>query len=167
MKSPKDRAEKLLEAIFSKVERIEGLVEKIPAAARPTTASHVPSGGVDLSEIKRQLVNIQESLDKKAVAEPAPEKHLYLWFFPDLKEWLGTLRRSRFVALFAILSLALMVFIYLKYPDYKEYQEGYYKYQYLFYASDDAESLKKYDEEWGIDSVMKVRMRWVRERGLQ
>jgi len=166
MKTPKDRAEKLLEAIFSKVERIEGLVEKMPAAVKPTTASQVPSGGLDLSEIKRQLVNIQDSLDKKAVVEPVPEKHHYLWFFPDLKEWSGTLRRSRFVALFAILSLALMVFIYLKYPDYKEYQEGYYKYQYLFYASDDAESLKNYDEEWGVDSVSEVRVRWVEEQEL-
>ncbi len=166
MKTPKDRAEKLLEAIFLKVERIEGIVEKQPAATRSSTVSQVSSGGLDLSEIKRQLFNIQENLDKTAVAEPTLEKHHYLWFFPDLKEWLGTLRRGRFVALFALLSLALMVFIYLKYPYYKEYREGYFKYQYLFYASDDEESLKKYDEEWGVDSVREVRVKWVEEQGI-
>jgi len=166
MKTPKDRAEKLLEAIFSKVERIEGIVEKQPTATRSSTVSQVSSSGLELSEIKQQLADIQESLDKKAAVEPAPEKHHYLWFFPDLREWVGTLRRSRFVTLLALLSLALMVFIYLKYPDFKEYKEGYYKYQYLFYASDDNESLKKYDEEWGVDSVREMRVKWVDGQGL-
>ena len=163
MKTHKDRAEKLLEAIFSKVERIESIVEKQPTVTRSSTVSQASSGGLDLSEIKRQLVNIQESLDMTTMVEPVPEKHHYLWFFPDLKEWLGTLRRSRFVALFALFSLALMVFIYLKYPNYKEYQEGYYKYHYLFYASDDEESLKTYDKEWGVDSLREMRLRWVKE----
>lgn len=166
MKTPKDRAEKLLEAIFSKVERIEGIVEKALTATRSSITSRASPGGLELSEIKRQLGNIQESLSKSANAELAMAKHHYLWFFPDLKEWLDTVRRGKFVTLFSLLSLALLVFIYLKYPDHKEYQEGYYKYQYLFYASDDAESLKKYDQEWGVDSVREMRVRWVKEQGL-
>ena len=52
MKTPKDRAEKLLEAIFSKVERIEGLVEKA-AATRSSTISQASPGNSELSEIKR------------------------------------------------------------------------------------------------------------------
>ena len=166
MKSPKDRAEKLLEAIYSKVERIEGIIEKAPTATRSSITSHASSGGLELSEIKRQLIDIQETVNKATTVEPATEKHHYLWFFPDLKEWLGTLRRGKFVMLFSLLSLALLAFIFLKYPDFKEYQEGYYKYQYLFFASDDEESLKKYDEEWGMDSVRDVRINWVEEQGI-
>ena len=165
MKTPKDRAEKLLEAIFSKVERIEGMVEKAPKAIGPSITSQASPGGLELSEIKRQLIDIQETLNKTITVEPTTEKHHYLWFFPDLKEWLGTLRRGKFVLLFALLSLALLIFIFLKHPEFKEYQEGYYKYQYLFVASEDEESLKKYDEEWGADSVREVRVRWVKEQG--
>lgn len=31
-------------------------------------------------------------------------------------------------------------------------------------TSDDSESLKRYDEEWRVDSVREVRVRWVKER---
>jgi len=88
------------------------------------------------------------------------------WFFPDLKEWISTLRRGKFVVFFSLLSLILLTVMLLKYPDYRDYQENHYKYQYLFYASENADSFKKYDEEWGVDSVREMRMKWVYEEGL-
>jgi len=65
--------------------------------------------------------------------------------------------------LLSLLSLALLTVILFKYPDYKDYQENYYKYQYLFYASEDMKSLKKYDQEWRVDSVRVLRMEWADE----
>jgi len=149
MKAPKDRMEMLLEAIYSKVERLETIIDQKPAKDQSQQSATAIPDNTELQDIKQQLASIQSDLNNTQSPPAAVQKHHYLWFFPDLKEWISTLKRGKFVVLFSMLSLALLTVILLKYPNYKDYQESYYKYQYLFYASDDAESLKKYDEEWG------------------
>ena len=153
MKAPKDRMEMLLEAIYSKVERMETIMDRKPAADQSQQSASAIPGDTEMHEIKQQLAIIRNDLNSTQSPSAAIQKHNYLWFFPDLKEWLNTLKRGKFVVLLSLLSLALLTVILLTYPDYKDYQESYYKYQYLFYASEDAESLKKYDEQWGVDSV--------------
>ena len=167
MKAPKDRMEMLLEAIYSKVERMETIMDRKPATDNPQQPVTAIPGNVELQEIKQQLTGIRDDLNRTQAQSAAMQKHHYLWFFPDLKEWLTTLKRGKFVVLFSLLSLALLTVILLKYPDYKDYQESYYKYQYLFYASEDAESLSKYDEEWGVDSVQVLKKRWVDGQALK
>jgi len=167
MKAPKDRMEMLLEAIYSKVDRMEGIMDRKPTVDEPQQPATVIPGNAELQEIKKQLTHIRDDLNNKQAQSESVPKHHYLWFFPDLKEWLNTLRRGRFVVFYSLLSLALLTVILLKYPDYKDYQESYYKYQYLFYASEDEESLRKYDQEWGVDSVRVMRMEWVDEEVLK
>jgi len=161
MKAPKDRMEMLLEAIYSKVERMETIMDRKPTSDQSQQSATGYPGDTELQEIKQQLASIQRDLNNSQSPEVAVQKHHYLWFFPDLKEWLNTLKRGKFVVLLSLLSMTLLTVILLKYPDYKNYQESYYKYQYLFYASEDAESLNRYDQEWGVDSVREMRMEWV------
>jgi len=167
MKAPKDRMEMLLEAIYSKVERMETIMDRKPTVDNPQQPATAIPGDTELQEIKQQLTSIRDDLNNTQAQSAAVQNHHYLWFFPDLKEWLNTLRRSKLMVLLSFLSLALLTVILLKYPDYKNYQENYYKYQYLFYASDDMESLRKYDQEWGVDSVKVMRIEWVDEKELE
>lgn len=166
MKAPKDRIEMLLEAIYSKVERMETIMDQKPAADNPQLSETGIHGSAELQEIKKQITGIRNDLNNTQSPSAAVQKHHYFWFFPDMKEWLNTLRRGKFVVLLSLFSLALLTVILLNYPDYKGYQEGYYKYQYLFHASEDSESLKRYDEEWGVGSVRLMRMDWVEEKEL-
>jgi len=62
----------------------------------------IPSN-TELQEIKKQLTHIRDDLNNTQSPPATVQKHYYLWFFPDLKEWLNTLMRGKFVALFSIL----------------------------------------------------------------
>ena len=149
MKAPKDRMEMLLEAIYSKVERMETVMDRKPATDQSQQSATAIPVDTEPQEIKQQLASIQGDLNNIQSPPAAVQNHHCLWFFPDLKGWLNTLKRGKFVVLLSMLSLALLTAILLKYPDYNKYQDGYYKYQYLFQASEDSESLKRYDQEWG------------------
>jgi len=138
-------------------------MDQKPATYQSQQSATAIPNNAEIQEIKLQLARIRDDLNNAQSPPAAVQKHHYLWFFPDLKEWIGILRRGKFVVLLSLLSLALLTVILLRYPDYKDYLESYYKYQYLFYASDDAESLKKYDQEWDVDSVRLIRMEWVNE----
>lgn len=166
MKAPKDRMEMLLEAIYSKVERMETIMDRKPATDQSQPSTTAIPGDTELQEIKKQLTGIRDDLNNKQAQSESVRKHHYLWFFPDLKEWLTTLKSGKFMVLLSLLSLALLTVILLEYPDYKNYQKSYYKYQYLFYASEDEESLKKYDEEWAVDSLKEIRVNWVNKARL-
>jgi len=167
MKAPKDRMEMLLEAIYSKVERMETIMDRKPTTEQSQQSVTAIPCNTELQEIKQQLTHIRDDLNNTQSPPATVQKHHYLWFFPDLKEWISTLRRGKFVVLLSLLSLALLTVMLLKYPVFKNYQENYYKYQYLFYASEESESLKKYDEEWDVDSLRVLRMEWVDEGGVK
>ena len=124
MKAPKDRVEMLLEAIYSKVERMETIMDRKPVTDQSQQSATDFPGDTELQEIKQQLASIRDDLNNTQSPPAAVQNHHYLWFFPDLKEWISTLRRGKFVVLFSLLSLALLTAILLKYPDFNKYQSN-------------------------------------------
>ncbi len=172
--SDEEKIKLMLESIMTNVELIErntrGLDAEVLTKELHELSQRIGTrtkSSIELEGLEQKIANLENSL--RAAGEQSLtnkiNSHHSLWFFPDLKKWLRTFRRGRFVLLLASISLVLLIFTFLKHSEYKKYQVGYYKYQYLLIASDDNKSLKKYEEEWGLDSVRGIRVKWVKRTG--
>jgi len=126
LKAPEDRMEMLLEAIYSKMERMGTIMDRKPSTGQSQQSATAIPGSTKLQEIKQQLTRILDDLNSMQSQAAAMQKHHYQWFFPDLKKWLTSLKSRKFVVLLLLLSLALLTVMLQKYPDFNKYQDGCY-----------------------------------------
>lgn len=163
----------MVEAMMTNVELIErntrGLDAKALKKELQALSKKVASGFPDtnsLEALEKKVTAIQKSL--KSENPPGFSKqvsnHHYLWFFPDFKEWLQLARRGLPIIVLSIVSLLLAGFITLKYPDYQKHRNNSYKYQYLYYATQDQAPFQQFEREWGVDSIKLSRIQWVDQR---
>ncbi len=160
----------MIEAMMTNVELIErntrGLDAKALKKELETLSKKVGAGVPDtagLEALEKKVTAIQKSLKS---ANPSGfskqvSNHHYLWFFPDLKEWLQLVRRGLPIIVLSIVSLLLAGFITLKYPDYQKYRDNSYKYQYLYYATQDQAPFMQFEQEWSVDSIKLARIQWI------
>jgi len=158
----------MLESIITDVELIEkntrgldvkALKKELKAISQKAGAS-VPNR-TGLEALEQKVTDIQNSLTGSTGFSKQVNNHHYFWFFPDLKEWLQLARRGLPLMVLAIISLLLAGFMAFKYTDYQTYRDNSYKYQYLYYASQDEDQFRNYEQEWTLDSIKQARIQWV------
>ncbi len=169
--SDEEKIKLMLESILTNVELIERNTRELDAKSledrlksltlNAELSSPTPSRWESL---ERKLTDIQNSLKSNLVGTaPIKYKDQHRWYIPVFKEWVGSIKRARVVFILCLLLLVLLTTLGFNYTYYYQYRESHYKYQYLFVASDDLESLKRYDEEWKVDSIRTNRLKSMSE----
>jgi hypothetical protein len=171
--SDEEKIKLMLESMMTNVELIERNTRGLDAEALKkeihTLSQKVGSGttkAIGFEGLEQKMTDLQNSL-KTAGNQNMSNKvsnHHYLWFFPDLKEWLQLARRGTPVIVLSVIALLLAGFIVLKYQDYQAYRDNSYKYQYLYFATDEQRPFEQFEQEWQLDSIKQAWIQWVDRR---
>ncbi len=173
--SDEEKIKLMLESMMTNVELIERNTRGLDAEALKkelrVLSQRVGSGtakAIGLEGLEQKMTDLQNSLRSTGNQNMSSKvsNHHYLWFFPDLKEWLQLARRGIPVIILSVISLLLAGLIVLKYQDYQNYRDNSYKYQYLYFATDEQRPFEKFEQEWQVDSIKQARIHWVDQRRL-
>ena len=137
-------------------QRFDTLITKLGNVTTPIT-------GRGLTSLDQKLNVLIERSAYHQPSDPGEVKHHhYLWFFPDMKSWLGMVQSSRIAWVLGV-SLAISIgFNYFIGKDYSKYQESDLKYQYIK-LSGNLDYIHDLDSVWRIDSLREARIKYVME----
>ena len=137
-------------------QRFDTLITKLGNVTMPIT-------GRGLSSLDQKLnVLIERSAYHQPSESGGVKHHHYLWFFPDIKEWLGMVRSSGVAWVLGTFLLLSIGINYLMGRDYLKYQESDLKYQYIK-LSGNLDYIHDLDSAWQIDSLREARIKYVME----
>ena len=170
--SDEEKIKLMLESMMTNVELIEkntrgldakALKKELQAINQKAEADTTKFTG--LESLEQKIIDIQKSLEAPTSNTVSKvSNHHYLWFFPDLREWLKTINHAKAIVFLILVSVSLLVLIAWNFKNYQSYRSSHYKYQYLFYVAEDQESLVRYDQEWQNDSLYAIRVNYVNQQ---